>query len=82
MTDFLYFRQFIGKINGGELLFAVLRLREGLIWEFNTLNKIGPLDVLLAKHIVIQHLLWDEAWWRKLRNYSKAPLFKTFRKYI
>ena len=82
MTDFLYFRQSIEKITGGQLLFAVLRLREEINREFNALEKKGPLDILLAKHIKVPHLLWGEAWWRKLRNYSKTPLFRSVRKYI
>ena len=82
MTDYLYFRQAIEKMKGGQLLFAVLRLREGLSWDFNVLEKKGPFDILLTKHIQIQHLYWDEAWWRKLREYSKTPLFRNVRKYI
>jgi hypothetical protein len=82
MTDYLYFRGAIEKMKGGQLLFAVLRLREGVTWEFNALEKKGPFDILLAKHILIQHLYWDEAWWRQLRAYSKTPLFRNVRKYI
>jgi hypothetical protein len=82
MTDFLYFRQAVGKMKGGQLLFAILRLREGLAWDFKALEKKGPFDILLAKHIQIQHFYWDEAWWCQLRDYSKTPLFRTVRKYI
>lgn len=82
MTDFLYFRQAVGKMKGGQLLFAVLRLREGIACEFNALEKKGPIDILLVKHIQTQHLYWNEAWWRQLREYSKTPLFRAIRKYI
>jgi hypothetical protein len=82
MTDYLYFRKSIEKMKGGQRLFAVLRLREGLAWEFKALEKKGPYDILLVKHVLIQHLYWDEFWWRRLREYRRSILFKTVRKYI
>ena len=45
MTDFLYFRQSIEKMKGGQLLFAVFRLREEVSWAFDRLEKKTPLDI-------------------------------------
>lgn len=94
MSDFLTFRNKIAKQRDGQLLFSVLRLRHWLKYEYDILNEPTKLtknntsvtddiaNKVLLEHLNVQHLSWDEAWWRALREKSKAPLFKKIGRYL
>ena len=72
MASFLYFRSQFNKISESERLFLMLRLRQWLLYEY---TKKHSLDGPLIKHMTVSHCLWNEFWWRRLRELSKAPAF-------
>lgn len=75
MSSFLYLRSQYNKLTIVERLFLVQRLRYWLISELNNLKKHKPIDYKLIEHFGINHMVWSEAWWIKLRDYSKSRLF-------
>ena len=83
MSAFLYFRSMCTKLRSSELMFLMLRIKQFLYHEY----VVNPLtideDTRLMKHITVPNVLWNEAWWRQMRIYSKNPLFAlVIRKYL
>lgn len=82
MTDYLVFRNHFDRPSNGQLYFAVIRLRLWLSDEYNGKEEKRDSDKKLLAHLAIPHIVWNEAWWRRLRELSKTPLFRSVRRYI
>jgi len=82
MTDFLYFRNVVSKMKGGELLFTILRVRHWLTYELSRLDPKTEADFNVLSHLNIDQIYWNEAWWRTLRERSRCALFPKIRKYL
>lgn len=72
MSAYLSFRSQFAKIGDSERLFLMQRVRHWLNFEYVKKNE---LDIRFIKHLNVSHCLWDEFWWRRLREYSKTPAF-------
>jgi len=83
MAAFLYFQNQYNRLTAVEKLFTVQRLNYFLLNEYQALEKRDTLNTALIEHIRINHLLWDQQWWIKMREISKASLFyKLVRNYL
>ena len=82
MADYLVFRRQFDRPSNGQLYFAIIRLLHWLTDEYNSMEEKLVSDKKLLLHLAIPCIVWNEAWWRQLRELSKTPLFRSVRRYI